>query len=217
MPRKQSVSGGGAPKSRTQGSCVECQVPLPPRIGRGRVSITCGMACRNKRRLRMLDEQRIAWPNCSFDDCELTARSAAAEYCEKHYGRQRRKAPMADPPRRGEQSCVVGDCDLVEYNLTTHLCRNHHLKYRACGNPIAPHGNWREVVNYYSWHGKLARLRGKASEKTCPCGRSAAQWSYDHLDPDELVNDEGLPYSLNPDRYVARCVPCHVRFDLDRK
>lgn len=40
----------------------------------------------------------------------------------------------------------------------------------------------------------------------------ASHWAYDHSDPNELEDDEGL-YSLDPDRYWAMCPSCHVRHD----
>ena len=73
-----------------------------------------------------------------------------------------------------------------------------------------------------AWCGEtFAAMSGAASEHDCvDCGGSAYQWSYDHSDPDERVATEppltGIAYSLNPEHYSPRCVPCHKRFDLGR-
>lgn len=62
-------------------------------------------------------------------------------------------------------------------------------------------------------HTRLAAMFGKATGYRCvDCGGGAEQWSYDHLDPDELASESG-PYSTSPDHYKPRCIPCHKRFD----
>lgn len=202
--------------SSTPARCVECDSPVPPTVGKGRPRQVCSKACANRRRTRLAIEQSAEWPQCAVAECGSRARSAKAPYCEKHYGRVRRGVSLSDRPRRGSIQCVVDECELAEYSQATHLCRNHHLKYRAFGDPRAPHGNRKEVITYFSLHDRLRRERGSASAYTCPCGAEAKHWSYDHLDPEELLSEEGLPYSLDPGHYIARCVPCHVRFDYWR-
>jgi hypothetical protein len=68
---------------------------------------------------------------------------------------------------------------------------------------------------------RVRATKGSASQHTCPCGAPAAHWAYDHQDPDQRIGQagkrgEGLPYSLNPDHYQPRCVPCHKAADLAR-
>lgn len=85
---------------------------------------------------------------------------------------------------------------------------------KTCGDMSV---HWRlPVVRYYTAHQRLASDRGKASGYRCiDCGEWAAQWSYDHADPDGLM-DGDLPYSLKSSHYDPRCVPCHKLFDLNR-
>jgi hypothetical protein len=48
------------------------------------------------------------------------------------------------------------------------------------------------------------------------CGRPASDWAYDHSDPDELVTTVRgalCRYSLDSDKYLPLCRPCHRRFD----
>lgn len=79
------------------------------------------------------------------------------------------------------------------------------------------HFNWRATITYSGMHGRLRRTRGPADLKLCAdCGATASDWSYIGGDPDELVNDFGFPFSLDPQRYVPRCKPCHIAFDARR-
>lgn len=70
------------------------------------------------------------------------------------------------------------------------------------------------VLRYESVHGKLMHKRGAATEYRCvDCGSKAAEWSYDHTDPDELHQAGRGPYSMDLARYLPRCSPCHQAFD----
>lgn len=72
----------------------------------------------------------------------------------------------------------------------------------------------RDDVGYSGVHRRLSVDFGPASARTCvDCGRGAAQWSYSREDADELSSPEG-PYSLKPEHYAPRCVPCHKTMDL---
>ena len=86
---------------------------------------------------------------------------------------------------------------------------------RSCG---ALHHQLEDDAEYTAAHDRVYRAKGRASTHTCvDCGRPASQWSYDHTDPDERVSATvkgNPPYSLNPDHYQPRCVPCHKAFDL---
>lgn len=80
--------------------------------------------------------------------------------------------------------------------------------------------NRREVPSYQAMHKRIAKDRGPAREYDCvDCGGAAAHWSYDHADLNELVGPVGrerfdAAYSLDPEHYVPRCVPCHKTHDL---
>lgn len=85
----------------------------------------------------------------------------------------------------------------------------------TCGD--GPTHHRAEMVSYSAAHGRAYRDKGRAKDHPCSdCGEPARHWSYTHADPDEMVDDKGCAYSLDPDHYVPRCVPCHKRFDLDR-
>lgn len=76
-------------------------------------------------------------------------------------------------------------------------------------------------AGYVAAHDRVRRDRGDVKRLPCvDCGGQARHWSYNHDDPDELVSNEkrtlGIAYSLKPEHYSPRCVPCHKRFDLGR-
>lgn len=72
-----------------------------------------------------------------------------------------------------------------------------------------------KAIGYRAAHHRVGAKRGPAWAETCvDCRGQAEEWSYDGLDLDEIESPEGLTYSLDPDRYAARCKPCHRAFDL---
>ena len=73
---------------------------------------------------------------------------------------------------------------------------------------------YRPVVSYAQAHLRLKTDRGRPSQYRCvACGERAAEWAYTGDDPDELVDDRGLRYSLDQSRYEPMCHTCHVRRD----
>ncbi len=83
------------------------------------------------------------------------------------------------------------------------------------------HPSWRgDDVGYQGAHIRVYRRRGLASAHVCGCGAPAADWAYDHTDPNEKMGPDRaggseLTYSADPDHYLALCRPCHRA--LDRK
>jgi hypothetical protein len=55
---------------------------------------------------------------------------------------------------------------------------------------------------YSKRHYRVKAARGQARHYRCNCGRQAAHWSQTH----GTTGDD-------PADYMARCVPCHVRYD----
>jgi hypothetical protein len=73
---------------------------------------------------------------------------------------------------------------------------------KAISNPL--------VSSYTTAHCRVYRARGRAEDQRCvDCNGQACQWSYDHTDPDELVECRtstfAASYSLNPEYYSPRC------------
>ena len=73
-------------------------------------------------------------------------------------------------------------------------------------------------VTYAAVHQRLRKQRGSASQHRCvDCENPAAEWSYDHADPDELVDSHcGVPvrYSIDLNHYAPRCKVCHAYLDI---
>jgi hypothetical protein len=72
--------------------------------------------------------------------------------------------------------------------------------------------------SYWTALDRVRTARGTAGAHNCAecSARAATCWSYDGTDPDELTSPQGYRYSLNADRYRARCRPCHRRL-TDRR
>jgi hypothetical protein len=75
------------------------------------------------------------------------------------------------------------------------------------------HVNRRPITSYPGAHGQVRRLRGPASAQHCACGQSARDWAYTGDDPDERIDDAGLRFSLDPQRYAPMCRSCHRTAD----
>lgn len=155
---------------------------------------------------------------CSIEDCQKETRSRNADLCEKHYYRRRRTGTTSDPVRRPE-SCTVADCNHRDVRRDG-LCRMHHLRLSKHGDVdySMPGSPWLgDQVGYAGAHIRLRKTRGRASDRACvDCKSPAQQWSYNHAAEDERIGTRGYPYSLDPNEYSPRCVPCHKAFDLSR-
>ncbi len=85
---------------------------------------------------------------------------------------------------------------------------------RSCRGPAHLSPN-----QYAQAHRNIRKSLGPASGYRCwlRCGAAAEEWAYDHTDPNERRDVDGLsagiPYSMDPTRYVALCKSCHVKFD----
>jgi hypothetical protein len=74
-------------------------------------------------------------------------------------------------------------------------------------------------VGYIAAHAYVRRVRGNATTHSCvDCQGTAEQWSYNWSDPcpEQLTDERGMEYSLDPGRYQPRCASCHMRFDKSR-
>ena len=74
-------------------------------------------------------------------------------------------------------------------------------------------------IEYDAAHMRVKALRGPASgHSCCDCGRPAGEWSYiGGSDREQVSRQNGHPYSPAPDDYVARCVPCHRKYDYGQE
>jgi hypothetical protein len=75
------------------------------------------------------------------------------------------------------------------------------------------------ALTYKGLHKRLRRARGRASEHACiGCGAQAQEWSYDHVDINELrVLHRGrlVALSADPFHYEPRCSACHRHYDIN--
>lgn len=99
-------------------------------------------------------------------------------------------------------------------------CRLRTGRTRSCGCLRIETASTRrqDVVDYAGAHERVKALRGPAKRHPCvDCGQPARSWSYDRLDPDQLIGQNaygrGLAYSLDSSHYHPRCTPCHAAFD----
>lgn len=70
-------------------------------------------------------------------------------------------------------------------------------------------------LKYRGAHMRVTKARGRACGHLCvDCGNTASQWSYRHDDPNEIEDEAGRQYSVDPLHYDPRCRRCHIRFDL---
>jgi len=161
---------------------------------------------------------------CAVDECERPARSRG--WCQAHYFRWRRNGEpgSAELQTRGQpRPCSVDGCE--SDRDAQGLCSKHYQRFQKWGTPDfvgdrvrgEAHPQWKDDdIGYGTAHERTRAVRGSASGyRCCECGAAAAQWAYDHEDPDERASDMGR-YSVNPDHYRPMCVPCHKRFDLAR-
>lgn len=174
----------------------------------------------------------VADTTCSVPGCTDPVRSKG--WCYAHYMRDYRYgSPTARPTRAADLTGQrFGRLVALEREGRYWLCRcdcgqltrptTHNLtsgNTTTCG---APPCRYTARPRYSAVHERLRTTLGPARQYQCvDCGRQAAQWSYDHDDPDELVAPEGeygagLAYSPKLEHYLPRCVPCHKRYDLDR-
>lgn len=76
----------------------------------------------------------------------------------------------------------------------------------------------RGVPSYGTAHVRMRRDRGRASGYTCiGCGATAADWAYDHADPEErFCTITGNAFSVDAEHYDPMCRSCHVTLDRNQ-
>lgn len=173
---------------------------------------------------------------CVVAGCSKKLRTPTAKYCDPHYMKNwRYGTPTPNhPPRwvdiRGQRfgTLVVVErsgakwscrCDCGEQRAVSAGELNRVGDANTCGVAGRHLGT---DVTYFTAHQRIPEARGTARQHECvDCGATASQWSYDHDDPNELVDRQmsknPVAYSVDPARYSPRCVPCHKGFDLGRR
>lgn len=130
--------------------------------------------------------------------------------------RGRRFGTLVVRERRG--SAWYCECDCGRSRLARAGDLNRCGDSSTCGHRATHRRS--DTAGYGAAHDRIRRERGAPRDHECvDCGQQARHWSYEHNDPDERLGTSGyskslIAYSLNPEHYVARCVPCHKRFDL---
>jgi hypothetical protein len=124
-------------------------------------------------------------------------------------------------PAPKERSCSIPGCG--KKAVARGWCRQHYSRWHRWGSPEAlneiPRGarspHWQgDEIDYPAAHKRVKTLRGLANEHACRhCGGPATDWAYDHADQNELTNQRGAPYSLDPARYMPLCKSCHKKHD----
>ncbi len=148
---------------------------------------------------------------CAVVGCN--AQRVKREWCNKHYLRWWKHGDPAHAPQTFTR-CQIDGCDSRPRSTTASMCEMHYYRSRRHGDPGMVTDRRKGDAGYRAAHGRITRARGRASERQCiDCHARAHHWSYRHDDPDELTSPNGQPYSLDPEHYDPRCVPCHATFD----
>jgi hypothetical protein len=161
---------------------------------------------------------------CSVEGCDRP--HVGRELCALHLQRLQRTGSV-ETTRFKPRICVVEGCDRP--HLSRGWCSMHYGRWERNGdalivrpNPASLPGDqnckWRgDDVGYGTAHERVRKAFGSATEKPCAdCAEPAAEWSYDHRDPDELIEPDDpkrKPYSAKIEHYQPRCLPCHWRMD----
>lgn len=163
----------------------------------------------------------MAKRTCLVDGCETLPRTAGR--CQRHHtlhvgGRGRSRKPET------VRTCSVDGCESKHYGLG--YCARHWSRFKTYGRPdddlrySAMRGEasrfWTgDDVSYTAAHLRVGKRRGPASKFPCvECGGPATDWAYDHQDPNERRDPDGLrPRSALLEHYQPMCRPCHRTFD----
>ena len=124
--------------------------------------------------------------------------------------------------------CSIDQCQNQAKYAETGWCQTHYHRWWRTGDPLgmkqargatgADSLSWKgDDVSYHAAHARVRNARGSASQWPCEeCDNPAAQWAYDHQDPNEksaTFGDRTIAYSTDVNRYRALCRGCHVKLD----
>lgn len=183
--------------AQTSSPCRGCGVAIPRENVTAPIRHYCTAACR---------------PRCAVVGCEKPQH--AKGFCSAHATRLKRCGDPLAPRKRATHAgllCEVEGCGQPRRKVT--FCAAHYAQRSASGTAAPFVWKWGDG-GYVPSHRRLARVLGRAAERTCvDCGGTAAHWSYEHNDPAERLDGRGSPYSRKPECYAPRCAKCHRRFD----
>jgi len=154
---------------------------------------------------------------CTVEGCGKPHK--ARSLCATHYWKLRQYGDPTEVRHHPQQGvpCAVDGCDRP--SLSKGWCVKHYYRVKKYGEP-GPAGDLPMKQPYRSTHKWIRTVKGKASAHPCvDCGSPAEEWSYNHSDPNEVVDDNvhgrgvRCTFSLDPEFYEPRCKPCHRRFD----
>lgn len=167
---------------------------------------------------------------CAVEGCERSAFSRG--WCRGHYDRYRRSGSAGPasfkPIQSASRPCREPGCgNAVGKAGARGWCYKHYVRWKVHGDPqkLGYHGNGLSGEQHPLWvgddasysllHQRIARTRGLAASHAChECGGEAADWAYDHSDPDEKTDPKtGLAFSLDVSRYQPMCKSCHKLCD----
>ena len=168
---------------------------------------------------------------CSLLDCANPIKRHG--YCYAHYMKNWRygtPTPVHAPTYKDLIGQRFGALLVIERSVKRWLCRCdcgvevavlsgdlNRGTTNSCGNRTVH--NRRDDIAYCTAHDRVRADRGRVQLQQCVgCGVPAHHWSYDHADPDELLDytmsARPVAYSIDPAHYVPRCVTCHRRYDV---
>lgn len=179
------------------------------------------------------------WPKghkqCDIEGCSRPSARMTSKLCRMHYSRLRKTGITGPAEMTARESrdgaCRFEGCDRpIQSSLT---CAMHIARLKRHGDPdkVISHNEqaYMRGEEHHAWmgdrpsyeaaHRRIDAAHGKAKTHTCVgCGGPGAQWSYDHGDADEMLYEykpgKYCAYSADMDRYQARCMSCHTRFDM---
>jgi len=164
-------------------------------------------------------EPRRGGKECSVDGCNKEY--VASGYCGMHYQRWRSTGNPgeATPKRIADQGdCQIDRCE--QKARARFLCEKHLKRFYDFGEDGITRISERDqlhILTYNGAHKRTTARRGRADQHACiRCGDRAGEWAYQHNDPQEVWDERGIPYSLDPNHYEPMCIPCHRSFDLER-
>lgn len=147
---------------------------------------------------------------CAVDGCTEPPRGHG--WCRRHYLRWYVHGD-AEYERTTYTECTVNGCTAAPRSPLSQWCEKHYGRLRRNGDPEAL-AERQAFTGYRAAHSRLTKSKGRAADHRCvDCGQGADHWSYNHLDPEPLYSEIGLPYSMDADCYEPRCRRCHKAFD----